>query len=380
MSLPIIKTKLVLPKNTANTVIRTRLFNGLTEFANRKLTVISAGGGWGKSVLLTSFLESCKTPYVWYSLDHNDKDPVIFLSHIAEGIRSRFGGAGEKTLKAIESTGEAVSWPFIASTLFNEILDGLTVRFLLVLDDSHTIDDSTPMTEVFNHILKLSLPNVCLVVSSREKPSVRLEKLRACGELLELNADDLRFNKQEIRSLFRTAYNIDLSPHDIEVIEGHTEGWAISLSLTGEALAGSPSEGITAFLSRLKRSGVSVFHYFDEEIFKGLSHDIRRFLMDTSILNRFNASVYDFISGKDGSGSLIETIIKKDLFVIKQADNWYRYHHLFRGFLDARLKEDEDPAYIRGLHLKAALFFGKTNELDEVIYHSIHAGDYGRAQ
>lgn len=139
MKLPIIKTKLVPPKNTAHTVIRTRLFNRLSEAANRRLTVISAGGGWGKSVLLTSFLESCKTPYVWYSLDHNDKDPVLFLSHIEEGIRSRFDRAGEKTLKAIESAGEAVSWQFIASTLFNEILDSLTGRFLLVLDDYHSI-------------------------------------------------------------------------------------------------------------------------------------------------------------------------------------------------------------------------------------------------
>lgn len=379
MRLPIIKTKLVPPKTTARVVIRTRLFNRLSDAANRRLTVISAGGGWGKSVLLTSFLESCKTPYVWYSLDHNDKDPVLFLSHIAEGIRRRFGRAGEKTLKAIESAGDAVSWQFIASTLFNEILDRLTGRFLLVLDDYHSLSGSHLMTEVFTYFLKLCPPGVCFVVSSREKPSLQLEKLRACGELMELDADDLRFNKQEIRSLFQTAYNIDLTPRDIEVIEGYTEGWVLSLRLTGEALSGSPSEGIPAFLSRLKRPGASVFNYFDEEVFKGLPHDIHRFLKETSILNYFNASVYDFISGKDGSGSLIETVIKKDLFVIRQADNWYRYHHLFRDFLDARLKEDEDPAYIRGLHLKAALFFGKTNDLDEVIYHSIHAGDYGRA-
>lgn len=145
------------------------------------------------------------------------------------------------------------------------------------------------MTEVFNYFLKLCPPGVCLVISSREKPSLLLEKLRACGELMELDADDLRFNKQEIRSLFQTAYNIDLTPRDIEVIEGYTEGWVLSLRLTGEAISGNPSQGIPAFLSRLKRPGASVFNYFDEEVFKGLPHNIRCFLKETSILNYFNA-------------------------------------------------------------------------------------------
>ncbi|AMV73594.1 Serine/threonine-protein kinase PknK [Desulfuromonas sp. DDH964] len=374
------RTKLLPPSSPVHLVLRGRLFDRLRLGVRQRLTCLFAGGGWGKSVLLSSFLQEHDFPFVWYSLDPTDRDPMRFLAHISEGFRRRTGQVGQRALEEIAAVGEGGDWHFVFATLLNEILDGITEKHLLILDDYQALDGDERVAEVVAALLRLSLPTVHVILSSRERPDLPLNRHRAHGEISELGPDDLRFTGVEIRDLFRTSYGLELDAQQLDALQTYTEGWAIGLRLTGEALLGKPPETAAALLGDRGFEKL-IFQYFDEEGFRKMPEPLRDFLKTTSIPHRFTPALAGQLTDRDDPDRIIEDLLGKELFLIRldEEGHWYRYHHLFRDFLLGRLQAEDAPRLVADLHRRAAGYFRAEDDLDEVIYHVLQVCDYAAA-
>lgn len=377
---PILSTKIMPPQSCPHIIIRHELFSKLHEGIKRKVTLISACEGWGKTTLLTSFLESHEIPFVWYSLGEEDNTPNAFFAHISKGLMGRFDNIGEKTFMMVQEEKEDITWQAIVASLFNEIVDNINERFLLVLDDAHSIGESKIMRDVLCYMIKYCPAKIHIIVSTREKIDMQFGKFGGQGTLLEIGKNDLKFGKDEIDKLFIKRYNIKLTFQELETLYNYTEGWVTYLILIGDLVNESPVKKIVPYINNGNNTRERVFPYFDE-IFLKLPENMQLFLKETSIMNSFDHAISEFVTEKSDTKEMLDMVLGKGLFINKLDENgrWYRYHSVFRDFLYNRLKE-ECPGNIKELHRKSALYFKKIGNEKEAFYHSILADDYESAE
>ncbi len=243
----------------------------------------------------------------------------------------------------------------------------------LVLDDYHLAEDSgTRAGMVF--LLEHLPPQVHLVVSSRSDPALPLARLRARGELVEVRAADLRFTGGEAATYLNELNALALSPEDVAALERRTEGWAAALQLAALSLSGRDDR--SQFIAGFAGDDRFVVDYLGDEVLDGLPEGVRRFLLDTSVLERLTGPLCDAVTGGPGGKAALELLERQNLFVIPLDGHreWYRYHHLFADVLRAHL-EDERPGDVRGLHLRAADWYDQAGDAEAAVRHALAAGD-----
>ena len=243
MPTPILATKLYIPPPRSKVVLRPRLIERLNEglSADRKLTLISAPAGFGKTTLVSEWIASCERPVAWLSLDEGDNDLAGFLTYLVTALQSVEANIGAGILNALQSP-QPPSTESILTALLNEIA-AFPDNFVLVLDDYHVID-SKPVDEALTFLLEHLPPQMHLVIATREDPQLPLARLRARGQLTELRAADLRFTPAEAAEFLNRMMSLDLSPGDISALEARTEGWIAGLQLAAWLCKGhSPCRG-----------------------------------------------------------------------------------------------------------------------------------------
>jgi len=386
MSAPILATKLFIPPPRSKIVLRPRLIERLNEGMHRKLTLISAAAGFGKTTLVSEWLAGCQRPVAWLSLDEGDNDPTRFLTYLVAALQTlppKTGGAniGAGVLAVLQSP-QPPSTESILANLLNEITT-IPDHFMLVLDDYHLID-SKPVDEALAFLLEHLPPHMHLVITTREDPQFPLARLRARGQLTELRAADLRFTPIEAAEFLNQAMSLQLSAENIAALEARTEGWITGLQLAALALQGSLSmqgqPDTSRFIQSFTGSHRFVLDYLVEEVLQQQPEHIRFFLLQTAILERLSGPLCDAVTRqKDGRG-ILETLERGNLFVIPLDDQrqWYRYHHLFNEVLLAHVLE-EQPGQIPLLHKRASVWYEKNNLPAEAIRHALAARDFERA-
>ena len=395
MSTPILATKLYVPPPRAKIVVRPRLIEGLNEGLSlgRKLTLISAAAGFGKTTLVSEWIASCGQPVAWLSLDEGDNDSTRFLTYLVAALQTIAANIGEGVLGALQSP-QPPSAESILTTLINEIIaipDNSSTRpfgqsgqrFIFVLDDYHIID-SKSVDNALTFLIEHLPPQMHLVITTREDPPLPLARLRARGQLTELRAADLRFTPAEAAEFLNQAMSLQLSAEDIAALETRTEGWITGLQLAALALQGSLSmqghPDTSRFIQSFTGSHRFVLDYLVEEVLQRQPEYIRIFLLQTAILERLSGPLCDAVTGqKDGRG-ILETLERGNLFVIPLDDQrqWYRYHHLFAEVLLAHAL-DEQTGQIPLLHKRASAWYEQNNLPAEAIRHALAAMDFERA-
>jgi LuxR family transcriptional regulator, maltose regulon positive regulatory protein len=360
-------------------VARPRLTARLEREASRKLTLISAPAGFGKTTLLVEWLkerEDGDQSVAWVSLDEGDNDPVRFLSYLVAALRRTLGeGFGEDVLAVLRSPGpprmEAVLGAFV-----NELAD-LPGEIAVVVDDYHVID-SESVHGIVSFLLEYLPPNVHLVISSRIDPPLQLSRLRTRSQLTELDAADLTFTSEEAASFLNTVMGLDLSTEDVAVLEERTEGWIAGLQLA--ALSMRHRKDVSGFIRSFSGSHRDVLDYLAEEILERQLGQVREFLLETSIAEHLTGTLCDAITGRDDGQQMLERLERENLFVIALDDErrWYRYHHLFAEFLRGRLMR-ERPESTGELHLRASGWYEDNGHLPEAIGHALSAPDHDLA-
>ena len=362
-------TKLHIPPIGNSIIQRSELYEKLNQGLTRKLLLISAPAGFGKSTLLSDWIHHQKIPTAWFSLDKADNDPVEFLSYVIAGIQTICNDFGQSALSLLKSSNES-SLESITGLLINDILK-IEKDFFFVLDDFHVLSNNE-IFKIVSLLLDRSPENIHVVISTRSDPSLPLARLRSKHQMVELRSTDLRFSTNDIFELFNKKLKCRLSLDDINSLEQKTEGWIAGLQLM--ALTLQNREDVSRFIQDLKGDNRYIMDYLMEEVLKLQSDDIRDFLLQTSVLEQMSGSLCNAVLSRTDSASMLEMLDKNNMFIVS-LDNerqWYRYHHLFADLLKQRFLQHE-PTFITAIHNKASDWFEQHDMIELAINHALES-------
>jgi LuxR family transcriptional regulator, maltose regulon positive regulatory protein len=385
MSEPLLLTKLYVPPPRLNIVLRPRLIErlnaGLT--AGSRLTLISAPAGFGKTTLVSEWVAGCSRPVAWLSLDEGDKDPARFLTYFVAALQTIAADIGVGILNVLQSP-QPPSTESILPALLNEITT-IPDHFILVLDDYHVFD-SKPVDETLTFLLEHLPPQMHLVITTREDPSLPLSRYRARGQLTELRAADLRFTFEEAAAFLNQVMNLNLSVESIAALETRTEGWVAGLQFAALSMHGHQDRA--SFIKSFTGSHHFVLDYLIEEVLHQQPEDVQNFLLRTSILDRMCGPLCDVVLGSPSASGqdTLEYLERANLFIVP-LDNerrWYRYHHLFTELLRQRLHQSassgKEEVDVAEYHIRASQWYEDNGLEIEAFQHAAAANDIERTE
>jgi LuxR family maltose regulon positive regulatory protein len=364
----LLKTKFFVPTWRTGAVSRPRLLERLQAGLDkqRKMTLISAPAGYGKTTLAAEWIFAIQSDrrtgmrVAWLSLDEGDNDPARFLSYLVSALRSVDGTLGQSALSLLEMP-QLPPLSAIMDEMIND-LAGLDYQMILFLDDYHIITNPD-LQEALEYFLEHQPPAFHLTLTTREDPPFPLARMRAGRQITEIRAQDLRFTSEEALQFFGQSMNLDLDLETVNTLEAQTEGWAVGLQLA--ALAMQDLANQQEFLAGFTGSHRYIIDYLLDEVLKRQPREISEFLSRTAALKRFNAELCQAITGNAHSTKILADLERSNLFLIPLDDQrgWYRYHHLFANVLCAGLTTELE----REIHIRAAQWFESQGLLAEAI-------------
>jgi LuxR family maltose regulon positive regulatory protein len=368
----LLATKLHVPAIAGEVVERETLLAALSAGRRRKLTMLSAPAGWGKTTLLAQWAMSAGDDlrFGWLSLDRSDNDPVWFWMYVVAALQEVSPGVGTRAVELLTMGADPVQ--VVLPTLLND-LDMIASPMVLILDDYHVVMNRAVHEQVAFVIGRMPA-NLRLVLATRSDPMLPLGRLRASGDLVEMRSDDLRFGATDAARLLNDVFGLDLADADIELLHRRTEGWAAGLYLAALSLTGRPDA--SSFIRTFAGDNRHIVDYLMAEVLDNQSPELRSFLLHTSVLARLSGALCDAMLQTSGSASVLEEIERENLFVVPldMSRRWYRYHHLFGELLRTELQRSE-PDVVAGLHRRAANWFEAEGLVDEAVRHLVAAGD-----
>lgn len=362
-SIPISKTKIIVPSRRPELLSRPRLLDGLKSLLDNKLILLSAPAGYGKTSLLIDLASHVEMPVCWLSVDPLDRDPQRFIAYLIASLAERFPRVGTTSrnrltrLNSMEQDAES-----ILVLLTNEIYDQVEEDFLLIIDDYHLLDDVPVISGLVNRFLGLVVENCHVILSSRTLPSLPDVTLMVAREQVAgLSHVELAFQPGEVQALYAQNYRQRLSDETAREFVTQTGGW-----ITGMVLSNLPG------MPRV--SGVDAFAYLGQQVLDQQPEHIREFLLRTSLPEEFNAEFCGMVLGPlhpdpPNWYDLMSFILEKNLFALPLDSDgrWLRYHPLFREFLRTRLKE-ERPHEVRPILERMVKAYEKLGEWEKAYY------------
>jgi LuxR family transcriptional regulator, maltose regulon positive regulatory protein len=380
----ILSTKLFIPPPQPRAVIRPRLLQRLNDGLHRKLTLISAPAGFGKTTLVSEWLANCNRPAGWLSLDDGDSDPTRFLMYLIAAVQRVAPEVGAGLQGALVSP-QPPSPESILTVLINELASG-SHEIVLILDDYHLVN-AKQIDDALGFLLEHLPPQLHLVISTREDPQLPVSGLRARGHLNELRAVDLRFTLAEAAVFLNQTIGLNLSADDVAALDRRTEGWIAGLQLAAISLQGSDDPA--DFINSFSGSHRFVLDYLLEEVLKRQPEPVQDFLRQTSILDRMCGPLCDAVvlDAETSGQQMLEYLERANLFIgpLDNQRRWYRYHHLFGELLRQRLSHSAAQSSVPGstrlsdLHHRASVWFEGENLELEAFHHAVAANDVERA-
>lgn len=323
--------KLLPPYAGTALIERTRLIKLFANSRQQAATIVAAPAGYGKTVLLTQVAALHNNPVIWYQLDVYDNDPAVFLQYLAAGLRRYFPDFGAEISRlATQGSGEA-NPRLLAMTFIASLERQTSGEAWIVLDDYHVI--THPVIHSFVEELLRYLPaDMHIVLVSRTLPPFSLARLKLSGTITLIGPEELRFRREEIEAFYRQDAAMHPSPVDIDALERLTAGWPAALRLAGL----SPAGAAAALPSYNEQE---IYDYLATEVFDQQQENVRSFLLATSVLENISPAFCDQLLERTDASQVLDLLEKQQLFLIPLAGEkkTYRYHHLFRSFLQARL-------------------------------------------
>ena len=337
---PLLETKLYRPKWRPGLVSRPRLIERLDQGAERKLTLVSAPAGFGKTTLLAEWLAASKAggrPAAWVSLDQSDNDPALFWAYFITALQTVESGIGDSELSLLRSP-QPPPIEALLGTLLNEI-SGISHDFVLVLDDYHVIDAQS-VHEGTTFLLDHLPQQMHLLIACRADPPLPLSRLRGRGDMAEVRASELRFTSTEGATFLKEVMGLNLSAQDVAALDARTEGWVAGIQLAALSMQGR--DDVAAFITAFTGNDRYIVDYLVEEVLQRQPERVQSFLLQTSILDQVSGPLYDAVTGRKDGKSVLQALERGNLFLVPLDDKrqWYRYHHLFADVLRAHLMDE----------------------------------------
>jgi LuxR family maltose regulon positive regulatory protein len=383
MATDLLQTKLRAPRLRPLLVPRPRLLETLNEGLAGKLTLVSAAAGFGKTTLVSSWLDALQTAHAilpppqiaWLSLDANDGDPARFLSYVIAALQRidpQLGKAAQAMLQA-----SPLPIPALLTSLLNDVA-AQPNPVMLVLDDYHVID-ARPIDEALGFLLDHLPPQLHLVITTREDPNLPLARLRVRGLLTEVRAADLCFTVAETAIFLQQVMGLELTETQIAALEARTEGWIAGLQMAALSMRGQ--KDISTFIQSFTGSHRFVLDYLLEEVLHQQPAPVQEFLLKTAILNQLTGSLCNALTGETNGQEILESLDRANLFLVPldHERRWYRYHHLFGELLRQRLQQDTEESAVHALHIRASEWYEANGLALEAFHHATAANDMARA-
>jgi LuxR family maltose regulon positive regulatory protein len=371
----LLRSKLMLPQARKGIAPRAQLLDRLREGRGRKLTLVCAPAGYGKTTVLAQWCEADRgrTPFVWMSADESDSDPVRFWSHLIAGLQAVHPRAGAASIEALRAGPSGVA-SVVLPLLVEELADA--PPSVLVVDDWHLVR-STVCDESMRILVERGPPAVQIVLSSRSDPNLPVGRWRAHGELSEVRAADLQLSHVEAASFLHEA-NVDLGPEDIARLTERTEGWAAGLSLASMLLR--QEEDPHAFVLDFAGDSRHLLEYISDDVLLSVGEEMREFLLRSSVLDELSGAACDAVLETQGSAALLAEIERANLFLVPvdRHGERYRFHRLFSDVLRRELARTS-PEAVGRLHARASAWFQAQGDGESAVRHAIAGRDLARA-
>jgi LuxR family transcriptional regulator, maltose regulon positive regulatory protein len=373
------------PRSRPDLLPRPRLVDWLEAQSDKRLLLLSAPAGYGKTTLLANFIQASGQPFAWYQLDAQDSDPTVFLTYLIESLRSMKNSSpglrkavGQAAQSLLNSSDPSVTPQRVLTVLLNELAEQVDHSLWIVLEDYHFVT-SPVVHNLVDFMLDNSPDCLHLVISTRVDPPLALPRFRARGQLAELRTNSLRFREDEIVRWMQADMN-SITQQDLSLLSEKTEGWVAALQIVRSSLGGPDARDMDSILSGLSGSQQFVFDYLADEVFKRLPPSLQTFLLRTSILQHMDVPACNAVAGVSDTGFILKELETQNLFLssLDPQKQWYRYHYLFREFLMNRLQR-EYADVILGLHGRAGNHYEERGELETALSHYLSVPDHEAA-
>ena len=402
MQTPLLQTKLYIPPPGSKLVVRPRLLEKLNEGLHRKLILISAPAGFGKTTLISSWINqigggleqedhTTKThqafPMVypvgaaWVSLDDRDNDPNQFWLYVVAALQTIDATLG-KNLPAFLESQNSPPLEALVTMLINDLAEFQSDHeqqfpLLLILDDYHLIATEA-IHDSLNFLIDHLPPALHLIITTRSDPPLHLSQRRARSEITQIRASDLSFTLDEIVKFFNSLMGLNLSSSEIAALESRTEGWIAGLQLA--ALSLQDQKDRHTFITNFAGNDRYIADYLVDEVIHHQPIHIKTFLLQTSILGQLCVSLCNTVTGQNESRSILTQLERANLFLtpLDNRREWYRYHQLFSDLLRQRLYESNNLDEINLLHQRASKWYEEKGEIIEAVEHASLSGDHQR--
>jgi LuxR family maltose regulon positive regulatory protein len=362
------------------------LIQHLEAGRSRKLTLISAPAGYGKSTLIQTWLASSRTPVAWLSLDPNDNDVGVFLLYLVSAVQTVVPTACN-TIAALLSAPQLPPQNYLLQTIVGEMAS-LSQQLTLVLDDYHVIHNSE-IHELVATCLQYQSSQLHLVIVTRQDPPFSISRLRVSEQMTELRLSDLKFTAEETHQYLERVVGEALSSELLDVVTQRTEGWPVGLRLISLVLQ---KEGDQAnVVQAIRGTNRYIMEYLVDEVLAHQAEPVRRFLMYLSILDRFCVPLCDALlkdeweekieDDQRSSQAMLAQLQEANLFLIALDTQhyWLRYHHLFQDLLRHRLQAELSPEELKALHAKAIAWLAKHGFYTDALEHALVTNDTATA-
>ncbi|MDB4896328.1 MAG: transcriptional regulator, partial [Firmicutes bacterium] len=359
---------------------RNRLLARLEQAGQRKLALITAPGGYGKTTLVRQFMAQFPAAFCWVSLDPADASLPIFLQQLARAAAEHLPPGGLFSVAPEGAPTDIKAVRHLGRLVAAELGRHVEERLVIVLDDLHHVADGEQVMAFLDALLQHLPETVHLALVSRTRPYLPLARLEAQGEVIHLTATDLSFSAEEIEQFFAERFELKLPPELLAVLMAHTEGWVTALQLLGSLLAAMPRSEWCAFLSRFPEGG-ALFDFLAEEVFGHQPEELQEFLLGTCVLTAVQPAIAERMLGTRGAGAILRELEARNLFIVPVMGTVgiYRYHHLFQAFLRRQVAARRGEAELLRLHGLAAQIYEGLGDLPEAVEHYIQGREYVRA-
>lgn len=372
----IILSQLTPPAQKSSVLDRPRILQLLKQSLGYTLTTLVTETGYGKTTSALSLIKSIHMPVFWYTVLRNERDPRLFLTYLCSAFNQQGRKIGLQALRVLENSQSDLQECLI--TLVNAITTMLTEEALFVMDDFQGLNESDEILQMMDWFIGHLPPNLHLMILSRAQPEFpSINRWRVTGSLMEIDKEALSFSPDEIDQLYRSTYQLNLPQEDLTRLHQRTEGWAIGLQLVWQSIKALPDSSLEAILE--EGGGGSLNHLFDylaEEVLDTQSDKHKDFLIRTSILQFLDSDICDFLLDRHDSAETLNELYRSGLFIEQMKSDVYRYHFIFREFLQSQLARNDE--LLRGLHRKVASYYSAHHYWEQAIAHLISAGDFAR--
>lgn len=364
-------TKLQIPLQPQRAVRRPRLIDALERsIPHYKLSLISAPAGYGKTTLLAQWAHASRFPVAWLSINEEDNDLERVLRYLLAAWEKVQPGVKESPLGLLLGSMAPDSAAVLSA--FLNVANDAPNPVVFVLDDYHLIEDPA-IWQALTFLLDHLPPKLHFVLTGRGEPPLPLARYRAHQELVEFRTEDLTFWPEETETFFKERMGLDLADAEVVKLQTQLEGWIAGLQLVALTL----QQRLTG-ADKLVVSGQHRFiaDYLSEDVLAPLPDNMRRFLLQTSLLDRLCGPLCDAVTGREAGQDMLETLERENLFLMPLDDHrhWFRYHRLFADFLQAELQRHH-PTEVSDLHRRAARWYLAHDLPEQAFRHAVEGAD-----